>query len=214
MTISNFNYAEKENILVLQPGREFIKILRWLKLCTGDKAERPQLANIKVDFPYMVTTNGFGLHRAEFAIEKQDLFPIPDGLWDVRLITGSYVILEKTEDARYPDYEMFFNRMRKAKPRKNADYYQVVLSISPMLLTKTLSICQKNANYPTRAIVMTMAGGPVHIEVENHFECDPLGEVELDAVLMPMAIGNFSNEYSVDGGGLALVPMSNEEEVK
>jgi hypothetical protein len=211
MTISNFNYAEKENILVLQPGREFIKILRWLKLCTGNRVDHPQLANVKVDFPYMVTTNGIGLHRAKFDEEKQDMFPVPDGLWDVRLITGSFVILEKTEDVRYPDYEKFFNRTRKAKPRKQADYYQVVLSISPMLLTRTLSICQKNGSYPTRAILMTMAGGPVHIEVENHFECDPLGEVELDAVLMLMHANHDYEKYTVDGGGLALVPMSDEE---
>jgi hypothetical protein len=162
----------------------------------------------------MITTNGIGLHRAKFDTEKQEMFPIPDGLWDVRLITGSFVILEKTEDARYPEYEMFFNRTLKAKPVKQADYYQIVLSISPMLLTKTLSICEKNRSYPTRAIVMTMAGGPVHIQLENHFECDPLGEVELDAVLMPMQICNVSNKYCVDGGGLALVPMSDEEEVQ
>lgn len=165
---------------------EWMRIIKWLRTATSKDEQRPLLHCIHSKENYLETTDGFRIHRVTFKSSNARLFP--EGLIELRLVTGRSVVFEiEEDDSLFPKVSALWKEKPQAiKPKLPiVDGYIAYVHISPSLLASALSLPE------TRNTVIEIGTGPFIIKIPpEDGRYNEIGVESIQAMIMPVFPGN------------------------
>ena len=192
----------KRNLTALELDSDWIKLLRWIQKGTSKDDKRPRLQCILSSKDRIESTDGFCILRAKFNDPERQL--IPEGTWKIQSIVDHLVILDKVDDANYPNImatypltdgisQNMFNPYDMVDPKGSK--VTISIAFNPELI--------KKISFPGRQFQLYLGAGIPNFDFGSIF--GSFGHVYLTAALMPMHSSDDGTVVSSFKNGLRFV---------